>query len=54
MVTIAFALVAMVGAFALIWRGHDVRVVLFALAMLIGAVAGAPEVVFRTSIEAWE
>jgi DcuC family C4-dicarboxylate transporter len=51
-VTIAFCLVAMVGAFALIWRGHDVRVVLFALAMLIGAVAGAPEVVFRKSVEA--
>jgi C4-dicarboxylate transporter, DcuC family len=51
-VTIAFCLVAMLGAFALIWRGHDVRVVLFALAILIGAVAGAPEVVFRRSVEA--
>ncbi len=50
--TIAFSLVVMVGAFALIWRGHDVRVVLFALAMLIGAVAGEPVAVFRKTIEA--
>jgi hypothetical protein len=51
-VTVAFCLVAMAGAFALIWRGHDVRVVLFALAMLIAFVAGEPEVVFRKTFEA--
>ena len=50
--TVAFCLVAMAGAFALIWRGHDVRVVLFALAMLIASVAGEPEAVFRRTLEA--
>lgn len=49
--TVAFCLVAMVGAFALIWRGYDVRVVLFALAMLIGTLAGEPGAVFRKTIE---
>lgn len=51
-VTLAFCVIALVGAFALIWRGHDVRAVLFAVAMLIGALAGEPGAVFRKTIEA--
>src|SRR5688572_4254765 len=41
----------MIGAFALIWRGHDVRVVLFGLAMVIAFIAGEPELVFRKTLE---
>lgn len=49
--TVVVCLVLMVGAFALIWRGHDVRVVLFGLAMVIASIAGEPELVFRKTLE---
>jgi DcuC family C4-dicarboxylate transporter len=50
-VTVAFGLTAILVAFAFIWRGYDVRVVLFAAAMAIGVVAGQPSVVFRKTAE---
>jgi DcuC family C4-dicarboxylate transporter len=49
---IALSLVAMVVAFGLIWRGFDVRPVLFSTALLMGALAGQPGVVFRKIAEA--
>ena len=49
--TVALALVAMLVAVALVWRGHDVRVVLFVAALAIGAVAGQLGVVFRKTAE---
>lgn len=48
---VGVALVVLVAAFALVWRGRDVRVVLLAAAMFIGLVAGAPGAVFRKSVE---
>src|SRR5688572_23190436 len=38
-------------AFALIWRGTDVRAVLFVTALAIGALAGELELVFRKTAE---
>lgn len=49
--TLAFALLAMAVAFAFIWRGYDVRVVLFAAALAVGFAAGQPGVVFRKTAE---
>ncbi len=49
--TIAVCLVAVVAAFALVWRGHDVRAVLAVVALAIGVVAGHPGVVFRKIAE---
>ena len=39
---IAFSLIAILVAFAAIWRAYDVRLVLFATALAIGVVAGEP------------
>lgn len=48
---VALALVILAVAFALVWRGRDVRVVLFAAALLIGALAGQAGAVFRKTAE---
>ena len=48
---IAFSLVAMLVALALIWRGYDVRAVLLGTALLIGGVAGEFGVVFRKTVD---
>jgi C4-dicarboxylate transporter, DcuC family len=50
-VVVALCLVLLVAGFALIWRGIDVRIVLFALALIIGAIAGAPGEAFRKTAE---
>ena len=50
--TLGLSLAAIVIAFAFVWRGFDVRFVLLATAMAIGAVAGQPGVVFRKTAEA--
>jgi C4-dicarboxylate transporter, DcuC family len=50
-VLVAAALVTLVAAFALVWRGHDVRAVLLVAALLIGALAGHPGVVLRKAVE---
>jgi len=50
-VTIAACLLAVVVAFALVWRGHDVRAVLAVVALAIGVVAGHPGAVFRKIAE---
>lgn len=49
--TLALCLVAVVAAFALIWRGHDVRVVLLGVALAIGAMTGHAGAVFRKIAE---
>src|SRR5262245_55218797 len=41
----------MLVAVVLVWRGHDVRAVLFVAALVIGAIAGQPGVVFRRAAE---
>jgi C4-dicarboxylate transporter, DcuC family len=38
-------------AFVFVWRGHDVRFVLFVTALAIGAVVGQPQLVFRKTVE---
>lgn len=48
---VAAALVTLVAAFALVWRGKDVRAVLLVAALLIGALAGHPGAVLRKSVE---
>ena len=49
---VALALVAIVVAFVFIWRGNDVRLVLFVAALCVGAVAGQPGAVLRKTAEA--
>ena len=46
------SLALLLAGFILIWRGVDVRIVLFAIALLIGAIAGQPGEVFRKTAEA--
>jgi len=50
-VVIAFSLLAMLVALVLIWRGWDVRIVLFAAALVVGALAGELDTVFRATVE---
>ncbi len=48
---VALCLLFVVVAFVLVWRGFDVRFVLFAAALAIGAIAGQPQLVFRKTVE---
>jgi C4-dicarboxylate transporter, DcuC family len=50
-VSLALCLLAVVVAFALIWRGHDVRVVLGGIALAMGAATGHTGAVFRKMAE---
>jgi DcuC family C4-dicarboxylate transporter len=51
-VIVALALVTVALAFVLIWYGHDVRAVLLAAALAIGAMSGQAGAVFRRTAEA--
>ncbi len=48
---LALSLVALAVALVLVWRGHDVRLVLFAVALVIGFAAGQGGAVFRKTAE---
>jgi DcuC family C4-dicarboxylate transporter len=50
-VTVALAVVALGVAFALIWRGYDVRIVLFIASLTIGIMAASAGVVLRKTAE---
>jgi C4-dicarboxylate transporter, DcuC family len=49
--TVALCLAAILVAFVFVWRGLDVRFVLFTTALAIGVVAGQPQLVFRKIAE---